>query len=229
MALTLTRAQVREVDRRAIEDYGLPGVVLMENAGRSTVELLDNRGDVLLHVPMVIVCGKGNNAGDGFVIARHLENRGFQIEVLLATPSSSFTGDAASMFRVLQRAGTPIRDLSTATQTEWVAEIQSRGTPLLFDALLGTGLDGPVREPFERVIAAINASGALIVAVDIPSGLDCDTGHPLGCAVQAGVTVTFVARKVGFDAPEAGKYVGDVLVADIGVPAEMLQTMFPGG
>ena len=224
--LTLTRAEVRDIDRRAIEEYGLPGIVLIENAGRNTVELLDNRGGVLSHVPVVIVCGKGNNAGDGFVIARHLANRGFDVEVLLAAPASSFAGDAEIMYRVIEAAGTPIRDLSTATKSEWIAAIQRRGTPLLFDALLGTGLRGAVREPFDRVIAAINASNALVVAVDIPSGLDCDTGRPLGCAVKAGVTVTFVARKVGFDAPGARDYTGDVIVADIGVPVPLLKAMF---
>jgi NAD(P)H-hydrate epimerase len=203
----------------------------MENAGRNTVELLDNRGDVLTHVPVVIVCGKGNNAGDGFVIARHLENRGFDVEVLLAAPP--FQGvdrggisDAAVMYRVIDAAGTPIRDLSTATKDEWIAAIQRRGMPLLFDALLGTGLQGLVREPFDRVIAAINESKALVVAVDIPSGLDCDTGLPLGCAVKAGVTVTYVARKVGFDAPGAKEYTGDEIVADIGVPEQLLRSMF---
>src|SRR5581483_2631384 len=183
---TFTRAQIRDVDRRAIEHYGLPGVVLMENAGRNTVELLDNRGGVLTMVPVVIVCGKGNNAGDGFVIARHLENRGFDVQVLLASPAAALTGNAAIMYRVIERAGTPIRDLSTATKDEWIAAIGERGRPLLFDALLGTGLQGTVREPFDRVIHAINESEALVIAVDIPSGLDCDTGRPLGCAVKAG-------------------------------------------
>jgi NAD(P)H-hydrate epimerase len=222
---SLTRAQVRDIDRRAIEEFGLPGIVLMENAGRNTVELLDNRGDVLTHVPVVIVCGKGNNAGDGFVIARHLENRGFDVEVLLAAPASSFTGDAAIMYRVIEAAGTPIRDLSSSTKDEWIEAIGDRGTPLLFDALLGTGLQGPVREPFDRVIAAINASEALVVSVDIPSGLDCDTGQPLGCAVKAGATVTFVGRKLGFDAPGAKAYTGDVIVADIGVPVRLLREL----
>uniref|UniRef100_A0A7C2JZ13 NAD(P)H-hydrate epimerase n=1 Tax=Schlesneria paludicola TaxID=360056 RepID=A0A7C2JZ13_9PLAN len=222
---SLTRAQVREIDRRAIEECGLPGVVLMENAGRNTVELLDNRGDVLTHVPVVIVCGKGNNAGDGCVIARHLENRGFEVQVLLAAPASSFTGDAAIMYRVLERAGTPIRDLSNSSKVQWISAICERGRPLLFDALLGTGLQGAVREPFATAISAINECEPLVVAVDIPSGLDCDTGRPLGCAVKAGVTVTYVARKIGFDAPGASDYTGDVIVADIGVPRRLLDEL----
>jgi hydroxyethylthiazole kinase-like uncharacterized protein yjeF len=224
---SLSRAQVREVDRRAIEEYGLPGVVLMENAGRNTVELLDNRGDVLSHVPVVIVCGKGNNAGDGFVIARHMENRGFDVQVLLAAPADTLTGDAAIMHRVIERGGTCIRDLSAATKAQWIDTISYRGRPLLFDALLGTGLEGTVREPFATAIAAINECDPLVVAVDIPSGLDCDTGQPLGCAVKAGVTVTYVARKIGFDVPGASDYTGDVIVADIGVPRGLLTSMFP--
>lgn len=219
--MSLTRVQVREVDRRAIEEYGLPGLVLMENAGRSTVELLENREGVLTNVPVVIVCGKGNNAGDGFVIARHLDIRGFDVEVLLAAEPQTLSGDAAVMFTVIERAGLALRNLAHASVAEWEAAILRRGTPLLFDALLGTGLEGTVREPFDRAIHAINGSGALVIAVDLPSGLDCDTGRPWGCAVRAGVTVTFVARKTGFDAPGAAEYTGDVLVADIGIPRRL--------
>lgn len=220
---SLTRAQLRDVDRRAIEEYGLPGVVLMENAGRNTVELLDNRGDVLTHVPVVIVCGKGNNAGDGFVIARHLENRGFEVEVLLAFDPDSLRGDAAIMYGVIERAGTPIRSMVHQRQGSWVDAMTARGRPLLFDALLGTGLSGQVDAICQRAIEAINESDSLVISVDVPSGLDCDTGRPLGCAVKAGVTVTYVARKVGFDQPGASDYTGDVIVADIGAPRKLLE------
>lgn len=216
--MPLTRAQVREIDRRAIEEFGLPGVVLMENAGRSVVELVEQCKQPDRDTPVVIVCGKGNNAGDGFVIARHLENRGFRVDVLLAAEPSTFTGDAAVMYQVIERSQLTIQYLPQATEAEWIAAINRRGSPLLIDALLGTGLVGDVREPCTSVIHAINASGAEVVAVDIPSGLDCDTGRPLGCAVKASLTVTFVARKQGFDAPAAGDYTGEVLVAEIGIP-----------
>lgn len=216
--MPLTRAQIREIDRRAIEELGLPGVVLMENAGRSVVELLEQRRQPDRSTPVVIVCGKGNNAGDGFVVARHLENRGFKVEVLLAAEPGTFTGDAAVMYRVIERSKVTIQYLPQATVADWIAAINRRGAPLLLDALLGTGLVGDVREPFTSVIHAINASGAEVISVDIPSGLDCDTGRPLGCAVKASLTVTFVAQKQGFDAPAASDYTGEVLVADIGIP-----------
>jgi len=211
----LTRDQVRDVDRRASAEFGVPGVVLMENAGRGAAELLRSLG---VRGPIVICCGKGNNGGDGFVIARHLDNRGLPVRVLLFAKPEELTGDAAVNFAIVHKSGIPIdvrggqpvdaealrRELSAA---EWIV-----------DALFGTGLTGAVRPPFDTVIAAINASGAKVLAVDIPSGLDCDTGQPLGATVRAQHTVTFVAQKKGFAMPEAREWVGEVHVVDIGAP-----------
>ena len=220
LALVLTRAQVREVDRRAIDDYGLPGLVLMENAGRNAAELLQELG---IHGPVAICCGKGNNAGDGFVIARHLENSGFEVRVLLSTPASAFTGDAATNFAVLQRAGTLLVEADADIATVWRDELAR--ADWIVDALLGTGTQGVVREPFASAIAAINAANRKVLAVDLPSGLDCDTGAVLGGCVRAQHTATFVARKPGFAVAGAPEFTGEIHVLDIGVPQALLREL----
>jgi NAD(P)H-hydrate epimerase len=217
--MILTRDQSRDLDRRASEEFGLPGVVLMENAGRGTAELLVTLGGT---GSVAVCCGKGNNGGDGFVIARHLDNRGVAARVLLFGRPDDLHGDAAVNYRVIARSNLPItvhadravnpealtRDLATA---DWVV-----------DALFGTGLTGPLRAPFDAVVAAINSCGRRVLAVDIPSGLDCDTGRPLGPTVRAEHTATMAALKKGFADPAAKEWVGEVHVIDIGVPRVLL-------
>jgi NAD(P)H-hydrate epimerase len=213
----LSRSQVRDLDRRAIQEYGVPGVVLMENAGRGAAELLLSLG---IHGRVLICCGKGNNGGDGFVIARHLANRGVNIQVLLCTPPEELTGDALLNFRIIQRGQYPVQVLGNSlgglqeelARSEWVV-----------DALFGTGLSGPVRAPFDRIIDAINARGNHVLAVDIPSGLDCDSGKPLGPTIRAGHTATFVAPKQGFANPAAVPYIGLAHAVDIGLPRILLE------
>lgn len=213
---SLTRQAVRAVDQRAIAEYGLPGLVLMENAGRSAAEWLAGQPGVSGGV--AIICGKGNNAGDGFVIARHLENRGFPVQVLLASPPENLTGDAGVFHQVLIRAGTPVRPFSPAG-------LLAIGAEWIVDALLGTGLTGPVRDDLAEVINSINDSGRRVFAVDLPSGLDCDTGLPTGPCIRADHTGTFVARKRGFDNPASQTWTGTVHVLDIGVPCRLLDEL----
>jgi NAD(P)H-hydrate epimerase len=215
---SLTRDEVRAIDRRAIEELGLPGIVLMENAGRGAAELLIELG---IDGPVIVVAGKGNNAGDGFVIARHLEIHGFDARVLLFADPHELAGDALTNYGVLSAAGTPIRYCAGTDSAHWKDEL-----PLgswIVDALLGTGTRGSVREPFTGVIEQINASGVRVLAVDLPSGLDCDTGEPWGPCVRAAHTATFVAPKRGFDAPRAAAFTGQVHVIDIGVPRCLLE------
>lgn len=213
----LTRAEVREIDRRAIEDYGLPGVVLMENAGRNAATLLHERAP---RARVVIVCGKGNNAGDGFVIARHLVNLGHDVRVLLACDPADYRGDAAINWHVAEKSGIPAIRLATASQEEWERAVA--GADWIVDALLGTGATGAPRGAIATAIEAVNAVAARdrvgVFAVDIPSGLDCDTGAAPGPCIKANLTGTFVARKVGFDAPGAAERLGEVQVLPIGVP-----------
>jgi len=191
-----TRAQMREMDRRAIEDFGIPGVVLMENAGRAaTEEVIRLSGDG----PVLIFAGRGNNGGDGFVMARHLVNRGVSVEVLylgdLATVSPD--SDAGINLFIILQMGILVRELPKDDTAAWLDGFLAK-FPVIADALLGTGARGEIREPFLSAVQALNRAHAKILAVDIPSGLDCDTGLPLGAAVKALVTVTFGLPKVGF-------------------------------
>jgi NAD(P)H-hydrate epimerase len=190
----------------------------MENAARAlasaAIELLERAGG---HRPL-IVCGGGNNGGDGFALARHLHNAGIQPLILAATPVEQLSGDAATNALVCVRLGLPI---APATRQS----IRDTPADLIVDALLGTGLDKPPRQPAAELIRAMNARGLPILAVDVPSGLDCDTGQPLGppeTCVRASLTVTMAAEKAGFG--RAREWTGQVVVGDIGAPPEALAT-----
>ena len=207
----LTRAEVRDLDRRAIEDYGVPGIVLMENAGRGVAELLlrlNREGQ-----PVTIFCGPGNNGGDGYVMARHLQNRGCSPEVWQLAPPKAGT-DADINLRIWQRGGV-VRDFPAE---RWI-DFRSGW---IVDALFGTGLDRPLTSPFAEIVTQINASGNPVLAVDIPSGLDCDSGQPLGPTVRANHTATFVTWKQGFLEVSAQPWLGEVHVIDIGAPKKLV-------
>jgi NAD(P)H-hydrate epimerase len=233
-AIQLTRDQCREVDRRAIEEYGLTGLVLMENAGRGCVDVLQRLG---IDGPIAILCGKGNNAGDGFVIARHLQIRGYDCRVLLLCSPAEFHGDAATNFAILQKTGVPVihvgeslRDSQNRASercNHMAADIdQYPGSAAwLVDALLGTGAIGNPRPPFDAAIDWMNARTATtkVLAVDVPSGLDCNTGEPSAHTVRADHTCTFAAMKTGFTPPSAKLYTGMVHVCDIGVPRRLIE------
>jgi len=214
----LTRAEVREVDRRAIEEFGLPGIVLMENAGRNAALLLHERAPA---ARVAIVCGKGNNAGDGFVIARHLANLGHDVRLLLACDPAEYRGDAAINWHVVEKMGIRADRLVDASQQAW--ERALAGADWIVDALLGTGATGAPRGAIATAIEAVNAVAtrdhAVVFAVDLPSGLDCDTGEAPGLCIRAALTGTFVALKVGFERPSAAEWLGEVRVLDIGAPA----------
>lgn len=234
---SLSRDEVRSIDRRAIDEFGMAGVVLMENAGRNAAAVIDSLRPGGFGAAVRIVCGKGNNAGDGFVIARHLELLGHDVRILLAASPQELTGDAAVNHRIAERSGIPIADLSAADSSRW-KDALAEGTAsmaggaadaalILVDALLGTGAQGPPRGTVATAIAAINDSRAAsprtrVVAIDLPSGLDCDTGDAAGECVRADVTVTFVARKRGFDAKAAKAFIGTVHVVGIGAPRKLL-------
>jgi len=222
--IRLTREQSRAIDRIAIEEYGLPGIVLMENAGRGAAEWLIELG---IRGPVAICCGKGNNGGDGFVIARHLANRGYAVSLLLFCPPAEISGDAAIAWGIVERMKLP--SLVVQTESDWErAKETLAGADWIVDALLGTGAEGSLREPFGSAIRAINESGGRAFAVDLPSGLDCDTGAALEACVDAEATATFVARKVGFDNPAARSLLGTVRVLSIGAPTEIATRLASG-
>jgi NAD(P)H-hydrate epimerase len=214
----LTRDQVREVDRRAIEECGMSGLVLMENAGRGCVDTLCGLG---IEGPVVICCGRGNNAGDGFVIARHLELRGYDACLLLFGDPASLQGDAAANFAILRHCDVPIHVLDDAAARQLDNELED--ADWIVDALLGTGARGAPRPPLDDVVRQLNARDARRMAIDLPSGLDCDTGQPADPTFRADHTCSFVAAKAGFAAESARPYLGEVHVLDIGVPRRLVE------
>ncbi len=219
----LTREQVRELDRRAIEEFGVPGIVLMENAGRGVAETICQLG---LSGPVAICCGKGNNAGDGLVIARHLENRGYVVRVLLWAAPDELPPDASTNYRIVKASGMPL-DVLPADDCRSILEEALAAAGTVVDALLGTGARGEPRPPLDDVIDQMNASGRPMVAVDLPSGLDCDTGEPARHTIRADHTCTFVAAKPGLLAAAAAPYVGQLHVIDIGAPRRLLASVEP--
>ena len=212
---SLSRSQVREVDRRAVEDWGVPGVVLMENAGRCAADAMEEFFGPAESRLVAIVAGTGNNGGDGFVIARHLHIRGAAVIVFLIGEREKMTGDAPVNFAILEKLGFDIRPCDTDALAALAEELNA--CDLVVDAVGGTGITGPLRGDAAAAVAQINSAGRPVVAVDIPTGLDCDTGAAHDPTVKADLTVTFVARKTGFDAPGAAEFTGDVVVADIGI------------
>ncbi len=209
----LSRAQVREIDRRATAEYGIPGIVLMENAGRGCAELLIELNPK--RYPIAIYCGPGNNGGDGFVIARHLYNysrRLWDVKVYIPGDPEQFTGDALANYQVIRDSKKiPINNVMGYLETPmWIV-----------DALFGTGLSRPLEPPYSEWVAE-QAYGVSVLSIDIPSGLDCDTGEPLGVRVKATHTATFVAPKLGFKNPNSKQYTGKVHVLDIGIPQQLL-------
>jgi NAD(P)H-hydrate epimerase len=219
MSGSLTSQWSRAIDRRAIEQYGMSGLVLMENAGRGCADLLERLG---IDGSIAIVCGKGNNAGDGFVLARHLELRGHSVQVLLGCNPAELRGDAAVNFAILRQAETPIVGPPQRLDAVWLQQ-QLNGATWIVDAILGTGTQGAPRPPWNVLIELLNQFSARKLAVDLPSGLNCDTGEPSQPTFRADHTATFVAPKSGFCAPQAQTFLGTVHVLDIGVPKKLVK------
>ncbi len=227
------RASIRELDRLATAEFGIPSIVLMENAGRAIAEVVNEKVRDSGIREIVVLCGGGNNGGDGFVAARHLHNTalesalGTTITLVLAVPFAVLQGDAGINARITRAMGLRAVTIDPASPLESLPN--ARGPLILVDALLGTGLDRPVGEPMSSLIGWTNAraseDGSEVVAVDLPSGLDCDSGEPLGVVVRASTTVTLVGPKVGFRNLAAHEYLGEVRVGDIGVPRELVDRL----
>lgn len=219
--LVFDRAGCRAVDRESIERFGIPGMVLMENAARAlsgaalSIVQTNTRGDAgSMSGRVLIVCGPGNNGGDGYAAARHLHNQGVAITLgRCGTPRQGT--DARLNHDICVRMGLPFVELEAGFPMD------SYG--LCLDCLLGTGLDRPVEGRMLELIDWMNRSGLPVIAADLPSGLDCDTGEPLGSAVRAAITISFVGWKQGFLNPRSRDWTGRVIVGDIGAPREVLE------
>ena len=216
----LNAAQMREADRRTIQEIGLPSLVLMENAGRQVVAAIESLYQDLAERRIAIVCGKGNNGGDGLVVARTLLQRGFTASVFLIGSVAEVKGDARINLDILGRLGESV--VEVADETAWElhgAEIA--GHDLIVDAMFGTGLQTPLTGFYETVVADINEAGVPIVAIDVPSGMSSDTSDLIGACIDATVTVTLGAPKVPLVLPPAEMKAGEVVIADIGIPGEV--------
>ena len=214
---TFTAAQSRAFDRFAMTALGIPGVVLMENAGRGIAELLRSLG---ARGPVHICCGPGNNGGDGFVVARHLDLAGVATRTALFADPASLTGDAAVNLAIHLKCSLPLDVMPALDETRLTSLLAS--ADWVVDALFGSGLKGEVKAPFDRLIGLINASGKRILAVDVPSGLDADTGLPLGTVVRATHTAAVIASRAGFAHDHARPYVGQLHVVDAGVSPRLI-------
>ena len=223
MKKALTREEMRELDRKAIEEYKIPGIVLMENAGRNVAEEVLQMIDNPQKVKVAILCGKGNNGGDGFVVARHLHNHSISLNVFLVAKISDILkdGDAGTNLQILLNMKIPVKEIFDIPGVNSILK-ELYNYNILADALFGTGLSGDVREPFKTLIGGVNNLNKPIVSVDIPSGLDCNTGKILGVAIKAAKTVTFAVAKKGFYLNDGPCYTGKVIVSDISIPRELI-------
>ena len=215
----VTAEQMRAIDRKAIEEAGIPGLTLMENAGRAVAEAACRMTQAFPDRPIAIICGRGNNGGDGLVAARHLAAMGRQPQVYLAGRADDVTGDAKANLDRLAEAGL------TAVEIEDTGRVSRacRQAGLIIDALLGTGLSGPVTGLPEKLIEAINDCGRPVLAVDLPSGLNADTGNPMTLAVLADATITLGLPKLGLYLHPGVDYAGRVTIADIGLPPSEIE------
>jgi len=223
MRKALTREEMRELDRKAIEEYKIPGIILMENAGRNVAEEVLQMIDDPHQAKVAILCGKGNNGGDGFVVARHIHNHGISVDVFLVAKISDILkdGDAGTNLQILLNMKISVKEILDISGVNSILN-ELNNYNILVDALFGTGLSGDVREPFKTLIDGVNNLNKPIVSVDIPSGLDSNTGKILGAAIKATKTVTFAASKKGFYSEDGPHYTGEILVTDISIPKHLL-------
>ena len=220
----LTSAQMREADRRTIEDIGIPSLVLMENAGRQVVAAIESFHDDLVDRHVGILCGRGNNGGDGFVVARTLAQRGVEVSVFLFGRVADVRGDARINLEIIGRLGLTVIEIGDSQAWELHAPEVSACT-LLVDAIFGTGLNAPLSGLLETVVADVNSSGVPIVAIDLPSGLSADTHDPIGDSIDAHLTVTLGAPKLPLVLPPAETRAGDIVIADIGIPSDVIDAL----
>lgn len=220
--MLLTAEDVREIDRRCKEEFAIPTLLLMEAAGRAVAHVTERVARAAL--PVAVVCGGGNNGGDGFVATRFLINRGFPVHLYLVGRLDRMAPDSAAgvNLTILRRMNVPTFHILDAAESPNLTRQLERAA-VIIDALLGVGLQSPLRPLQQAVIEAINRANRPVVAVDIPSGLHADTGKPMPVAVEADTTVTFVAPKKGLATEEGASFAGKIVVADIGVPRTLLK------
>lgn len=223
--MILSCDQIRSCDQIALQRFEIMGLVLMENAGSAAARYILSLLPKPTAANVSIITGTGNNAGDGFVVARHLYNAGVGVNILICGSRNRVKGDALANLRIIEHMELPIKYINSQSPSDIARTVNAHANraDIIVDALLGTGTAGAPREPIRTAIETINELKPTIVSLDIPSGLDCDSGEPLELAVHAQHTVTFAALKKGFQKPTAHKYTGSVTVASIGIDTALLQ------
>jgi NAD(P)H-hydrate epimerase len=220
----LNTQQMREADRQTIDDVGIPSVVLMENAGRQAVAAMEAAFDDLPSSKVGVLCGRGNNGGDGFVVARTLAQRGIEAVVYLLGSVADVRGDARTNLEILGRVGLTVVEVTNAQEWELhFSEVSE--CDLIVDAIVGTGFHGPLTGLLETVVADVNGLGVPIVSIDLPTGVSADSHEVDGEAIEASMTVTLAAPKLPLILPPADAYGGDLVIADIGIPGSVLDEL----
>jgi NAD(P)H-hydrate epimerase len=222
----VTAQEMKEMDRLTIESFGIPGIVLMENAARGATDALFRHFPNVHNMKVGVAAGRGNNGGDGFVVARYLSNAGVSVGVYLLSGREKVRGDAAANLKLLDRMKVPVHEIAGVDAFRSYQD-GMKNCDLWVDAMLGTGLASQVRGLFEQMIALLNGGGAPVLSVDIPSGLDSDTGKPRGSCVRATVTVTFGLPKIGHVVFPGLEFVGKLEVVDIGIPPDVVDEVAP--
>jgi len=220
----LTTAQMRDADRRTIDEVGIPSAVLMENAGREVVAAMKRHLRALGDQRVAVVCGKGQNGGDGFVVARVLAAGGVATQVYLLVPASEVEGDARVNLSALEAVGVPVVDV--AEPGAWAVQLaEITASDVVVDALFGTGLTRPLEGRWRTVVEDLNASGVPIVSIDLPSGISADTTSLIGATIEATLTVTLGAPKLPLLVSPGATQAGEVVVADIGIPEVVVRAL----
>ena len=220
----LTSQQMRDADRRTTEEIGIPSLVLMENAGRQVVASMEATFDNLASLQVAVICGKGNNGGDGFVVARTLTERGIDTAVFLVGVAGDVRGDARVNLGVLRALEIDVVEIADAATWELHGS-DVLAADLIVDAIFGTGLSGPATGLVETIIADLNACSKPVVAIDLPTGLSADSSEAAGPSVAATLTVTLGAPKAALVLPPAERQAGSLVIADIGIPQSLIDSL----
>jgi NAD(P)H-hydrate epimerase len=218
----VTADQMKTLDRRTIHERGVPGIDLMENAGKGATEEILRRFVNLPRKRVAVIAGRGNNGGDAFVIARHLIKRGLGVNIFLLAENKAIKGDAKTNLDILTKDDIEVRELATLGEFESIRD-DLLSHDLFIEGILGTGLASEVKGYYREVISALNTTGKPIVAIDIPSGLDATSGKPLGTCIKAAFTPTFGLPKVGQLIHPGVEFVGELKVIDIGIPRDLIE------
>jgi NAD(P)H-hydrate epimerase len=214
----VTARQMQQIDQEAINNYGIPGIILMENAGLQVVNEIDKHFSPLSTKKIAIVAGRGNNGGDGFVIARHLYNRGSKVKIYLLCKQVQVRGDARINLDIIAKMGLEIKEVLSLNQREDFGSFD-----LLVDAIFGTGLTSAAEGLHQEIISAMNSSGKPIISIDIPSGLSADSSELIGPHIKADFTVSFGLPKLGLHLYPAANHIGKLTIAEISIPKPLLE------